>query len=84
VNVTLPKRLAAVLSVVTAIGTPLVAYARSRGWVDSGAVELWSAEVAVVAALTGLHIATGRASTTATATPDVIDAPGVPDDGAAS
>lgn len=57
-NVTLPKRLAVALSVITAIGTPLAAYARARGWIGSAEVEVWSAEVAVVGVLTGLHIGT--------------------------
>lgn len=37
--------------VVTALGTPVVAYLNAKGILDAGAVTLWSAEVAVVGAI---------------------------------
>ena len=43
------------LYVLTAVGTPLVAWAGARGWIGDLEVTLWSAEVAVISGLAALN-----------------------------
>lgn len=52
----IPYRIRAALYVVTAIGSPLVAYLLSRGIIGTVEVTLWSAEVAVVGALAAFNV----------------------------
>jgi len=44
------------LYVLTAIGTPLVAYLLAVGVLDENAVALWSAEVTVVSVIAGFNV----------------------------
>lgn len=41
---------------VTVLGTPLVAYANSKGWIGQDEVQLWAAEVAAAGTLAGVHV----------------------------
>ncbi len=50
-----PYRIRAGLYVLTAIGTPLVAYLLAKNIIGSLEVTLWSAEVAVVSALAAFN-----------------------------
>lgn len=51
-----PRWLRAVLYVVTAVGTPLVAYLNAKGVVGELEVAFWSAEVAVTTGLAALNL----------------------------
>lgn len=53
----LPYKVRAVIYVITAVGTPVVAYLASVGVIDDLVVGLWSAEVAVAGALAALNTA---------------------------
>jgi len=59
-NLNPPSRVRAVLYVVTAIGTPFVAYLLSKGKIGDVEVALWSAEVTVVSLLAGFNVTKGR------------------------
>lgn len=50
-----PYKIRAALYVLTAIGTPLVAYLLARDIIGDLEVALWSGEVAVVSALAALN-----------------------------
>jgi hypothetical protein len=50
-----PAAVRAVLYIITALGTPIVAYLNAKGYVGSLEVGLWSAEVAVVSLMAGLN-----------------------------
>lgn len=80
-TITMPLWLRTVLYVAATLGTPVVAYARGHGWIGDAEVELWSAEVAAAGITSIIHRVKNAP---ADATPDVVDAPGVPDDGAAA
>lgn len=54
VNPSRPVRVA--LYVLTAVGTPVVAYLKVKGIIDDPAVALWSGEVAVVNTLAALNV----------------------------
>lgn len=49
-------RIRAALYILTALGTPLVAYLNARGWIGELEVALWSAEVAVIMGMAGLYV----------------------------
>lgn len=49
------KTVRAILYVLTAVGTPLVAYLNAKGIIGSLEVSFWSAEVAVVTGLAALN-----------------------------
>lgn len=51
----LPYQVRATLYVLTAIGTPIVAYLLSKGTIGTLEVSLWSAEVSVVSALAAFN-----------------------------
>lgn len=51
----LPSRVRAALYVITALGTPLMAYLLARGVISELEVALWSAEVTVVSALAAFN-----------------------------
>lgn len=51
---TISARTRQIIYVVTAIGTPIVAWLNARGWIGDLEVSLWSAEVAVVGGLAAL------------------------------
>lgn len=50
-----PRRVRAALYILTAVGTPLVAYLNARGIIGDLEVALWSAEVAVTTGLAALN-----------------------------
>lgn len=52
----LPPKIRATLYVVTAIGTPIVAYLLAKGYIGELEVGLWSAEVTVVNAMAALNV----------------------------
>lgn len=54
-NLNPPRRVRAALYVLTAIGTPVVAYLNAKGIVGSLEVALWSAEVTIVNGLAALN-----------------------------
>lgn len=51
----LPSRVRGALYVITALGTPLMAYLLARGVISELEVALWSAEVTVVSALAAFN-----------------------------
>lgn len=53
----IPYKIRATLYVITAIGTPLVAYLFAKDIIDELEVTLWSAEVAIVSALAAFNTA---------------------------
>jgi hypothetical protein len=52
----LPYRVRAALYIITAVGTPVVAYLLAKGTIGTLEVSLWSGEVAVVSALAALNV----------------------------
>lgn len=52
----LPPKVRAALYVLTALGTPVVAYLFARGTIGTLEVTLWSAEVSVVTAMAALNV----------------------------
>lgn len=50
-----------VVYVITAVGTPLVAYLSLRGFIGPNEVALWAAEVSVVSIMAGLNVDHGDA-----------------------
>lgn len=54
-------RVRAVLYLLTAIGTPLVAYLNARGIIGQLEVALWSAEVSVIMGMAGLYVSDDNA-----------------------
>lgn len=55
-RINLPHRIRATLYVITAIGTPVVAYLLARGVIGELEVALWSGEVAVVSSMAALNV----------------------------
>lgn len=55
-RVNLPDRVRAAVYVLTALGTPVVAYLFARHTIGELEVTLWSAEVAVVTAMAALNV----------------------------
>lgn len=53
-----PSRVRAALYILTAVGTPLVAYLLAKGVISSLEVGLWSAEVTVVNTVAALNVVT--------------------------
>lgn len=47
-SVGFPAKLRAGLYVLTAVGTPVIAYLLTKGYIGADEVQLWSAEVTVV------------------------------------
>lgn len=56
-NFNLPYKLRAALYVLTAVGTPVIAYLFAKGFIGDIEVTLWSAEVAVVSAIAAFNVA---------------------------
>ena len=54
-SINVPYRVRAVLYVLTALGTPVVAYLFAKGIIGDLEVTLWSAEVAVVSAIAAFN-----------------------------
>lgn len=54
-----PSNVRAILYVVTAIGTPLIAYLLAKNVIGAVEVALWSAEVTVVNTLAALNVTKG-------------------------
>ncbi|MBU2693866.1 hypothetical protein [Pimelobacter sp. 30-1] len=54
-TINLPARIRRALYVLTAAGTPVVAYLQVKGLIGEPEMVLWAAEVTVVSALAGLH-----------------------------
>lgn len=50
-TVSIPAKIRAALYIVTAVGTPVVSYLLTKGYIGPDEVQLWSAEVAVVGGL---------------------------------
>lgn len=55
-RVNLPAKVRAALYILTALGTPLVAYLLAKGVIGELEVSLWSGEVAVVTAMAALNV----------------------------
>lgn len=53
-----PYKVRAVLYILTALGTPLVAYLSAKGLIGNLEVALWSAEVTVVNIMASLNVVT--------------------------
>lgn len=71
INLPRPARLA--VYIITALGTPVVAYLNARGIIGSLEVGLWSAEVTVATSLAALNIPAPLAQTDDRATADDVD-----------
>jgi len=56
----LPPQVRAALYVATSLGSPVVGYLAATGVIGTLEVALWSAEVAVVAALAAFNVDTGK------------------------
>lgn len=54
-----PSNVRAILYIVTAIGTPLIAYLLAKNAIGATEVALWSAEVTVVNTLAALNVTKG-------------------------
>ena len=52
-----PRRVRAALYVLTAVGTPIAAYLKFKGWIGDPELALWGAEVTVVNGLAALNTA---------------------------
>lgn len=52
----IPYKGRAALYIITAIGTPIVAYLFAKGFIGTLEVSLWAAEVTAVSALAGLNV----------------------------
>lgn len=50
-----PRRVRAALYVLTAVGTPVVAYLKAKGYIGDLELTLWAAEVTVVNGLAALN-----------------------------
>lgn len=58
-NLNPPRRFRAGAYIITAVGTPVVAYLQAKGIIGDLEVILWSAEVAVVSGLAALNTGSG-------------------------
>ncbi len=54
-NLNPPRRVRAALYIITALGTPLAAYLKVKGYVGDEELALWAAEVTVVNGLAALN-----------------------------
>lgn len=52
-----PAKIRGVIYIVTALGTPLIAYLLAKGIISSLEVTLWAAEVTAVNAMAALNVA---------------------------
>lgn len=57
-RINLPDRVRAALYVLTALGTPVIAYLFAKDIIGELEVTLWAAEVAVVNAMAALNVTT--------------------------
>lgn len=55
-TVTIPRAFRLALYLLNVLGTPVVVYARAKGWIGDLELALWGAEVAAVMALAGLNV----------------------------
>lgn len=55
-----PKMVRALIYILTAVGTPLVAYLNAKGVIGSLEVSFWSAEVAVATGLAAINTSSSR------------------------
>lgn len=55
-NLNLPNKVRAALYVLTALGTPIVAYLFAKGFIGEIEVALWAAEVTAVNAMAALNV----------------------------
>lgn len=57
-KINLPYQVRAALYILTAIGTPVVAYLLAKGIIGELEMSLWAAEVTVVTAMAALNVTT--------------------------
>ena len=74
-KITLPHRLRLALYVLNVLGTPVVVYARAKGWIGDLELTLWGAEVAAAFALAGLNVTAGEPPVVIEPAGDVVVAP---------
>lgn len=55
-NVRLPSRVRKALYIITAIGSPVVAYIAIKGYIGDAEIALWTALVTSVSALAGFNV----------------------------
>lgn len=55
-TINVPSKIRTALYVITAVGTPFMAYLLARGVIGELEMTLWSAEVTVVAALAAFNV----------------------------
>lgn len=53
-----PRRVRAVLYVITLVGTPIAAYLKFKGYIGDAELALWGSEVTVVTGLAALNTST--------------------------
>lgn len=59
-RINLPPNVRAAAYILTAIGTPFVAYLAAKGIIGNLEVALWSAEVTVVSGMAALNVTTTK------------------------
>jgi hypothetical protein len=52
-----PRRVRAALYVFTAVGTPIAAYLKLKGYIGDAELALWAGEVTIVTGLAGINTA---------------------------
>ena len=57
-NLNPPRRIRAALYLLTAVGTPIAAYLKVKGYIGDEELALWAAEVTVVNGLAALNTGT--------------------------
>lgn len=57
-NINPPRRVRAALYILTALGTPLAAYLKVKGYIGDEELALWAAEVTVVNGMAALNTGT--------------------------
>ncbi|GAA4075809.1 hypothetical protein ACFFOS_27935 [Nocardioides kongjuensis] len=58
-KVNVPRRVRIALYLLNVLGTPVVVYARAKGWIGDLELALWGAEVTAAMALAGLNVGAG-------------------------
>ena len=54
-NLNPPKRVRAVLYLLTALGTPVAAYLKAKGYIGDLELTLWGSEVTIVSLMAGIN-----------------------------
>lgn len=55
-KINIPYQIRAVLYIITAVGTPIIAYLLSKGIIGALEVTLWSAQVVVISGIAAFNV----------------------------